>query len=82
MEPTQEVEVTEENLPRSFPDVRSGLGKAKNMKTIFIEPLLVVASSLLWIFVLPLAAAIRAGLAILDRVEALKPREISVALFG
>jgi len=59
-----------------------GWGKTKNMKTIFIEPLLVVASSLLWIFVLPLAAAIRAGLAILDRVEALKPREISVALSG
>jgi hypothetical protein len=29
MEPTQEVEVTEENLPRSFPEVRSGLGKSK-----------------------------------------------------
>jgi hypothetical protein len=49
MEPTQEVEVAEENLPRPFPDVRSGRGRNKNMKTIFIEPLLVVASSLLWI---------------------------------
>jgi len=52
------------------------------MKTVFIEPLLVVASSLLWIFVLRLAAAIRTGLAVLHRVELLKPREISVALFG
>jgi len=52
------------------------------MKTLFIEPLLVVASSLFWIFVLPLAAVIRAGLAILDGVEALKPRGISFALFG
>jgi hypothetical protein len=52
------------------------------MKAIFIEPLLVVASSLLWIFVLPLAAMIQAGLAILDRVEALKRREMNFALPG
>jgi hypothetical protein len=50
------------------------------MKVIFIEPLLVVASSHLWIFVLPFAVVIHAGISILERVEALKPREISFAL--
>ncbi len=55
---------------------------AQNMKALFIEPLLVVASSLVWLFVLPLAAVIRVGLAILDRVVVLKPRGISFALLG
>jgi cytochrome c-type biogenesis protein CcmH/NrfF len=41
------------------------------MKAIFLEPLLVVTSSLLWIIVLPVAALVCSGVAIFDRVEAL-----------
>jgi hypothetical protein len=40
------------------------------MKAIFIEPLLVMTSSLLWIIVLPIAALVCSGIAISDRVEA------------
>ena len=61
---------------------RCGPEEKPNMKAIFIEPLLVVASSILWIFVLPLAAVIHAGVAILDRVDALMPCEISFASPG
>jgi len=39
-------------------------------KAIFIEPLLIVASSLLWIIVLPFAAVVCSGIAISDLVEA------------
>jgi hypothetical protein len=39
-------------------------------RTIFIEPVLIVASSLLWIIVLPVAAVVRSGIAISDLVEA------------
>jgi len=38
------------------------------MKAIFIEPFLIVASSLLWILVLPFAALLYSGLAISHRV--------------
>ena len=41
-----------------------------DMKAIFIEPFLIVASSLLWIIVLPFAALVCSGIAISDRVEA------------
>jgi hypothetical protein len=37
------------------------------MKTIFTEALLVVASSLIWIFVLPFAAVIHAGILLRPR---------------
>jgi hypothetical protein len=37
------------------------------MKAIFTEALLVVASSLLWIFVLPFAAVIHAGILLRPR---------------
>jgi hypothetical protein len=47
------------------------------MKAIFIEPLLVMASSILWILVLPLAALIHAVVAILDQVDALASCGIS-----
>ena len=47
----------------------------KKMKAMFIEPFLVAASSLLWIIVLPFAALVCSGIAISDRVEALKARE-------
>jgi hypothetical protein len=40
------------------------------MKAMFIEPFLIVASSLLWIIVLPFAALVCSGIAISDRVEA------------
>ena len=36
------------------------------MKTTLIEPLLVVASSLLWVVVLPIAALVCSGIAISD----------------
>lgn len=39
-------------------------------RTIFIEPVLIVASSLLWIIVLPFAAVVCSGIAISDLVEA------------
>ena len=39
-------------------------------RTIFIEPVLIVASSLLWIIVLPFAAVICSGIAISNLVEA------------
>jgi preprotein translocase subunit Sec61beta len=39
-----------------------------NMKAIFIEPFLIVASSLLWILVLPFAALFCSGVAISHRV--------------
>ena len=43
--------------------------KEKNdMKAIFVEPFLIVASSLLWILVLPFAALVYSGLAISHRV--------------
>jgi hypothetical protein len=48
------------------------------MKAILAEPFLVVASSLLWIIVLPIAALICSGLAISERVEAYKARYLSV----
>ena len=57
-----------QRCPASF----SVRGKWKKMKAIFIEPFLVAASSLLWIFVLPFAALVCSGIAISDRVEGLK----------
>jgi len=39
-------------------------------KTMFVEPFLIVASSLLWLIVLPFAAVVCSGIAISDRVEA------------
>jgi hypothetical protein len=39
-------------------------------RTIFIEPVLIVASSLLWIIVLPFAAVVCSGIAISNLVEA------------
>jgi len=40
------------------------------MKAFFVEHLLVVTSSLLWIIVLPIAALVCSGIAISERVEA------------
>jgi hypothetical protein len=40
------------------------------MKAIFVEPFLVLASSLLWIIVLPFAALVYSGIAISERVAA------------
>ena len=41
-----------------------------DMKAMFVEPLVIVASSLLWIIVLPFAVLVRSGIAISDRVGA------------
>lgn len=79
--PAPVIEVTENTFRFLLPMYAPDGGEIK-YKTIFIEPLLVVASSLLWIFVLPLAAVIRSGLTILDRLEASKPRGISFVFFG
>lgn len=38
------------------------------MKAMFIEPVLVLASSLLWVVVLPVAALICSGIALSDRL--------------
>lgn len=40
------------------------------MRTMFIEPFLIMASSLLWIIVLPFAALVCSGIALSDLVEA------------
>lgn len=53
-EPAPVIEVTENTFRFLLPMYAPDGGEIKH-KTIFIEPLLVVASSLLWIFVLPLA---------------------------
>ena len=42
----------------------------KAARSIFIEPFLIVASSLLWIIVLPFVALVCSGIAIFDLVEA------------
>jgi hypothetical protein len=45
--------------------------EGKNVaKAVLIEPFLIVASSLLWIMVLPFAALVCSGIAISDLVEA------------
>jgi len=45
--------------------------KVENVaRAIFMEPLLIVASSLLWIIILPFAAAVCSGIAISHLVEA------------
>ncbi len=48
------------------------------MKTMFIEPVLVLMSSLLWIIVLPVAALICSGVAISDRIETLVTRPLGI----
>jgi hypothetical protein len=41
------------------------------MKEIFIKPALLLASSLLWLIVLPVAAIVCSGIAVSDRLETL-----------
>ena len=41
------------------------------MKAMFIEPVLMLTSSLLWIVVLPVAAVVCSGLALFDRLGGL-----------
>jgi hypothetical protein len=48
------------------------------MKVSFIEPVLVLTSSLLWIIVLPVAALVCSGAAISARIETLMMRPLAM----
>ncbi|MEO7167949.1 MAG: hypothetical protein ABI787_01340 [Spartobacteria bacterium] len=50
------------------------------MKAIFIEPVLMLVSSLLWIVVLPIAALVCSGLAISERVETFKAASLGAKM--
>jgi hypothetical protein len=49
------------------------------LKATVIEPFLVIAVSAFWLIVLPFAALFSAAIAISDKVESLKTREVRVA---
>ncbi len=57
-----------ESQPLLRPASPFGLPEKKSMKSILLEPVLTVASSLLWIIVLPVAALVCSGIAISHRV--------------
>ena len=48
------------------------------MKALFIEPVLVLMSSLLWIIVLPVVALICSGVAISERIETFGTRPLGM----
>lgn len=58
----------------------SGSLGVNTMKTFFIEPVLMLVSSLLWIVVLPIAALVCSGLAISERVETFKAASLGAKM--
>lgn len=48
------------------------------MKALFIEPVLVLMSTLLWIIVLPVAALVCSGAALSERIETFVTRPLGM----
>jgi hypothetical protein len=72
---TQQTEILwqRSNLPPSSTRLRTP-SVFKEIKAVLIETFWVMAVALFWMVVLPIAALVVFGIAILERVEALKPR--------
>jgi len=52
---------------------------AKELQAIIVEPFLIVAVSLFWMVVLPIAGLFCSGVAISEKINALKRREVRIA---